>query len=200
VRLDETISVELVVRGRRCVAVGGCREVLFKVERLVKAGALVEVFADRGAVVAGLARLIDDGSVTLKPRRSLNVVGAAVVFVSPEEEPVGAELAARARETGTLVCTLDRPEASTFSNPASADVSGLRVTVASGGVSPALVKRLRQNLEAILGDPRLAAFVRALGDLRSRTPRGERAKAMGDRVEGFRLEGRLVFPPWADGA
>ena len=127
-------------------------------------------------------------------------MGAAVVFVSPEEEALGASLAATARDNGTLVCTLDRPAASTFVNPGSADVSGLRVSVASGGLAPALVRRLREDLESILGAPELGVFVRRLGELRQALPRGARAEALREKVAGFRLEGRLVFPAWWDEA
>lgn len=201
-KLEDTITVELVVRDRRCVCVGGCDEVAYKVEKLVRSGARVEVYAERSALSPRAARAIDDELVMLVERapKPDEIAGAAVVFVSPEEEALGAGLAAAARDNGTLVCTLDRPAASTFVNPGSADVSGLRVSVASGGLAPALVRRLREDLESILGAPELGVFVRRLGELRQALPRGARAEALREKVAGFRLEGRLVFPAWWDEA
>lgn len=201
-RLEDTITVELIVRDRRCVCVGGCDEVAYKVEKLIRSGARVEIFAQRSAVRPRLAGLLNDSTVILTERAPTReeLEGAAVVFLSPDEEALGATLAEHARRTGTLVCTLDRPHASTFVNPGSADVSGLRVTVASGGAAPALVRRMREDLESILGTPRLAAFVRRLGELRQSLPRGSRGEALREKVSGFRLEGRLVFPAWWDEA
>jgi siroheme synthase-like protein len=198
VRLEDTIPIGLVVRGRRCVCVGGCEEVASKVERLLAARAEIEVFAKREELCDRLAARVREGEVRLVDPAGADVEGAAIVFVSPLHEAIGHELFERAKERGTLVCTLDRPAASTFVNPASTDVSGLRITVASGGAAPALVKRIREDLEAILGDPRMATFVRRLGEMRAALSPGARGAAMREKVVGFKLEGKLVFPSWAD--
>jgi siroheme synthase-like protein len=200
VRLEDTIPIGLVVRGRRCVCIGGCEEVASKVERLLSAGGAIEVFARREELCERLAARVREGEVRLVDPAggAADVEGAAVVFVSPAHDAVGHELFERAKERGTLVCTLDRPAASTFVNPASTDVSGLRITVASGGAAPALVKRIREDLEAILGDRRMASFVRRLAEMRSALAPGTRGAAMRDKVVGFKLEGKLVFPSWAD--
>ncbi|NUO53950.1 MAG: bifunctional precorrin-2 dehydrogenase/sirohydrochlorin ferrochelatase [Polyangiaceae bacterium] len=201
-RLEDTIPIGLVVRDRRCVCVGGCEEVAWKVERLLAAGAKIEVFAKREELCERLAGRVREGAVRLVDPADggADVEGAAVVFVSPMHEGLGHELFERAKEHGTLVCTLDRPAASTFVNPASTDVSGLRITVASGGAAPALVKRIREDLEALLGDPRMASFVRRLTEMRAKLAPGARGAAMRDKVVGFRLVGKLVFPSWADEA
>ena len=81
---------------------------------------------------------------------------------------------------GRLVCTLDRPELSTFVNPAVARASGLTMTFATGGVSPGAMRRIREDLEALFGDPRFARFLDALSGLRARLPRGERAARMAE--------------------
>ena len=196
-KLEDTITVELVGRDRRCVCVGGCDEVAYKVEKLVRSGARVEVYAERSALSPRAARAIDDGLVMLVERapKPDEIAGAAVVFVSPEEEALGASLAATARDNGTLVCTLDRPAASAFINPGSADVSGLRVTVASGGLAPPLGPGLAEEFEMVLGPPGLGHFVWEAAERREARPEARREK-----VAGFRLEGRLVFPAWWDEA
>ena len=97
-----------------------------------------------------------------------------------------------------LLCVLDRPELSTFVNPAAFEVSGLGVRLFSHGVSPGLVKRLREGLEAGLADARLARFVERLSALRDTLPRGERAERMRRAVEGFEIQLRLRFPDWFD--
>jgi len=164
------------------------------------AGAEIEVFAKREELCETLAARVREGAVRLidPAGGGADVEGAAVVFVSPMHEAFGHELFERARERGTLVCTLDRPAASTFVNPASTDVSGLRITVASGGAAPALVKRIREDLEAILQDRRMEAFVHRLTEMRAKLAPGARGAAMRDKVVGFKLEGKLVFPSWAD--
>jgi siroheme synthase (precorrin-2 oxidase/ferrochelatase) len=78
-------------------------------------------------------------------------------------------------------------------------MSGVRVTVATGGVAPSVAKRLREDLEAVLGDARLARMMAELARLRAALPPGERGDAVRARAEGLRLEARLVLPAWAEG-
>ncbi len=200
--LDDTIPIELFVRGRRCVAVGACEAIEGKVSRLLRAGAVVELFAELGRVSPALQELVRRGDVALveRPCDPGDILGAAAVFVSPQEEGSGERLSHAAREAGVPLCTLDRPAACTFFNPASTDVGGLRISIASGGAAPALVKRIREDLQGIFSDARLARFVVQLSTLRTTLPADQRAAALRDRVEGFRVEGRLVFPGWVDEA
>jgi precorrin-2 dehydrogenase / sirohydrochlorin ferrochelatase len=195
------LPIELDVAGREALVVGSGAEIVAKIDRLIEAGARVTVIAegDPGEAVEERARR---GAITLL-RRALedaDLDGKAVTFLSPFTTPEGEARARRlhaaALRDGRLVCAVDRPEASTFASAAVVRASGLTMTVSTGGASPALARRLRQDLEAIFGDPRVARFVDALRAAREALPRGERAARMGEAVEGFALQARLRFPDW----
>lgn len=201
VRGLRTMPVELLLEGRLAVCLGGCDEVAYKVDRLLGAGAIVRV-VEGGEVTPSIAEHASQGRVVLERRAPAaeDAEGAVIVFVSPRHEALGAELAASARVTGRLVCTLDRPHAATFVNPAVAGDGPLRFAIASGGRSPALVRKIREGLARALGVPRLAAFVERVAAIRAAAPREERAQRGRESVDGFEVDLVVRYPAWFDGA
>jgi precorrin-2 dehydrogenase / sirohydrochlorin ferrochelatase len=197
------LPIELDVCGREALVIGVSPEVVSKIDRLVEAGARVTVIAegDPGSEVEERAR---EGIVTLHRRAFVDadLAGKVIVFVAPFTTPAGEAEAVRlhawAREDGRLLCTVDRPEACTFINAAIVEASGLTLTISTGGASPGLARRLREDLGAALADPRLAAFVERLRARREALPRGERAARMAEAVKDFSLSATLRFPGWFD--
>ncbi len=192
-----TLPVELLLAGRRAVCLGACAEVAWKVERLIRACADVVVI-EGGAIHPVIAEHVAAGDIRHEARapRDEDADGAAIVFVSPDHEALGRRLADRARDVGRLVCTLDRPHACTFVNPAVARGPQLTMTLASGGRSPALLRRLREDLERALGDARLGAFVDRITALRRNAGPGGRAAVGRAAVLGFTAELTFRFPRW----
>ncbi len=188
--LASTIPVEVFVRDRRCVVVGGGHEAKSKVLRLLASGARVEWFDDEPSSEATDPRVIRLAG----PPALEDLEGAAVVFLATSFEDLGARAAAVARLKNTLVCTLDRPEHATFVNPAVVEGSGVRLAISTGGTSPALAKRLREELGRLFAEPALAAFVDRLVRARAGLRRGER-HGLRDSAAGLRLEGHWVLPP-----
>ncbi|MDI3290882.1 NAD(P)-dependent oxidoreductase [Polyangium sp. 15x6] len=193
------LPIELDVQGREALVIGASAEVVPKVERLLAAGARVVVVAP-GEVDPAIEAMAAEGRIDLERREPLadDASGKAIVFVATTEDGRAAPFHARGLAEGGLVCTLDRPELSTFVNPAVARAAGLTMTFATGGTSPGAVRRIREDLEALFGDPRFARFLEGLADLRARLPRGERAVRMAEAVEGFAVEAKLRFPAWVE--
>ncbi len=197
------LPIELDVRDREALVIGVSPEVVSKIDRLVEAGAHVTVVAegDPGSEVEERAR---EGIVTLHRRAFVDadLAGKLIVFLAPfttkEGEAEARRLHAWALAENRLLCTVDRPEACTFINAAIVEASGIKLTISTGGASPGLARRLREDLSALLADPRLGAFVERLQSLRAALPRGERAARMGEAVKGFTLDGTLRFPSWFD--
>lgn len=197
------LPVEVDVADREALVVGASADVVSKIDRLLDAGARVLVVSagpwDPG--VEERARdHADDGRVRLARRdvEDADLDGKAIVFFATSEDARAAPFHARAVREGRLLCTIDRPELSTFVNPAVARAQGLTMTFATGGVSPGAMRRIREDLESIFGDPRFGRFLDALRVLRAKLPRGARAEAMAKAVEGFGLSGTLRFPAWLD--
>ena len=135
------LPIELEVRGREALVIGVSAEVVSKIDRLVEAGAHVTVIAegDPGSEVEERAR---EGIVTLHRRAFTDAdrAGKLIVFVAPFTTPAGEAEAQRlhawAQQENRLLCTVDRPEACTFINAAIVEVSGLKLTISTGGASP----------------------------------------------------------------
>lgn len=194
------LPVEVDVAGREALVVGANVEVLSKIDRLLDAGARVLVVAP-GEVAPEIeerARTGLVGQLTIERRQvtEADALGKAVVFIATPLDALAGPFHERARREGTLLCTLDRPELSTFVNPALVRASGMSITFATGGTSPGAVRRIREDLEALFGDPRFGRFLEALSDLRAKLPRGERAARMAEAVRGFVVDARLRFPAW----
>jgi precorrin-2 dehydrogenase/sirohydrochlorin ferrochelatase len=197
-----TFPLDVDLRGRDALVVGDGPEVWPKIDRLLDAEARVTVLAEgepspelraRAARIALSARAASDGDLDGK------AIVLAAPFTTPEGEARARRWHARAVAAGTLFCAIDRPEASTFVNAAVVRAPGLTMTFRTGGASPGLSRRVREDLSALFADPRFARFVERLSSLRASLPRGERAARMAEAVRGFAVEARLRFPAWFEG-
>jgi precorrin-2 dehydrogenase/sirohydrochlorin ferrochelatase len=193
------LPVQLDVRDRAALVVGATGETAAKVARLHDAGARVIVVAP-GEVDASVAALAASGAIELHRRafEERDLDGVWLVYASPDDEALAARLHAWALAERRWVAVGDRPAWCTFVSPAIAAAPGLTIAIGTGGQSPGLARRLRQDLERLLADPRLGRYLAALRALRERTPRHERFARMRDAVRGFAIEARLVFPEWLD--
>lgn len=193
------LPIELDVADRDALVIGSDPEVLSKIDRLLRAGARVSVIAP-GEVHPAIEEHWRAGRVTLHRRepKPADLEGKAVVFLAPGDDELSRRLYEEASRDGRLVCTLDRPEVSTFANPAVASAPGLTMSFSTGGVSPSTARRIREDLEALFSDPRFARYMEVLRKLRSALPRGERGERMKRAAEGFAIEARLRFPAWVE--
>lgn len=193
------LPIELDVADRDALVIGSNPEVLSKIDRLLRAGARVAVIAP-GEVHPAIEEHWRAGRVALHRRvpELSDLAGKAIVFLAAGDDALSRLFFEEASRTGRLVCTLDRPEVSTFVNPAVAHAPGLTMSFSTGGASPSTARRIREDLEALFSDPRFARYMDALRKLRSALPRGERAERMKRAAEGFAIEARLRFPAWLE--
>ncbi|AUX28583.1 MULTISPECIES: bifunctional precorrin-2 dehydrogenase/sirohydrochlorin ferrochelatase [Sorangium] len=192
--------IALDLNGRRALVIGADGEVPYTVERLLAAGARVSVVAP-GQVDASIERAAQEGRLELhrRPFADGDLAGAAIVFLAPGDDALSRRLYRELADAGRLVCTLDRPEVSSFANPSVVSASGLTMSFSSHGVSPGTIRRIREDLSALFSDPRFARYIEALRRLRESLPRGaERAARMRKATSGFGVEARLRFPAWVE--
>jgi len=187
--------VALDLAGRDVLVVGSDEDAVRRVEKLIAAGARVRVLA-RGEVPEALRALEASASLHIegRPAREEDLDGMALAFIATSEEAQAPPLHARALRTGQLVCTIDRPELCTFINPAVVQLGSLALTVSTGGASPALARRIREDLETLFSEPRFLSWLDAMRVERETLSRGERAARGLAQVKGFAIEGRLVLP------
>ena len=188
--------ISLDVTGRRCLVLGGGFEATDKAGKLSRAGARVQVIAE--SVEPELEERALAGEVAWAARswEARDVAGAFLVFLTPEDRERAAELSGLASSGGFLLCCIDVPEHCTFANPATFSAGELTVALSSGGRVPAVLRRLREDLEAALSTPRVRAFLGQMARMREELPAGERGAALREAASGFGLEVRVRFPAW----
>lgn len=176
------------------VVVGGGRVGLRKVELLRKAGARVTVVAPELVEELRLLSAAGDIRHVESPFEPRHLDGADVVIGATGLREVNSAVSDAARARGLPVNVVDDPQLSTFIFPAIIDRSPVIVAVGSGGQSPVLARRVREQLEALL-PARLGALARFVGDRRKavqeKLPFGER-RPFWERIIGGIVGSRVL--------
>lgn len=154
------------LRGRRCAVFGGGELAAQKVDGLRSAGAKVTVIAETFS--ADLERLGLAGEIDLQRRayRPGDLSEIDLAIDASEDEMLGLAISDEARETRTWLNVVDRPSLCDFIAPAIVRRGDLTIAISTGGASPALARRIRQDLERVYGDEYGAALkvMRAIRD------------------------------------
>src|SRR5919198_991512 len=160
--------VSLDLAGHRAVVIGDEAVAQGKVEGLLAAGAWVTVVADGPA--ATLSALESDPRVTVARRhwRPDDLDGATVGVRASGDPGTRAAVWQAARDRGVLVNVMDDVEHCDFAAPALVRRGDLLIAISTGGRSPALARRLREELEARFGDE-WAAVLDLLAEVRADT-------------------------------
>jgi precorrin-2 dehydrogenase/sirohydrochlorin ferrochelatase len=77
--------------------------------------------------------------------------GADLAFTATDSREVNAAVAREAKERGVRINVADRPSEGDFAVPSTLRRGGLQVAVSTGGASPTLARRIRNELEASFG-------------------------------------------------
>lgn len=168
--------------GERCVVIGGGDVAERKVASLLEAGAKVTVVSP--TLTAGLAELVASGAVAHRRRayRDGDLAGARLAYAATGDAALHAELARAAAAAAVLLNVADRPQWCSFIVPSVLRRGDLTVAVSTGGGSPALARRAREELEAMLGpewERALDILARLRRHLRaSDLPSGERQRIL----------------------
>ncbi len=143
--------VNLDIRKRRCLVVGGGRVAARKVNTLIQCGAVVTVVSPENS--SSIGQLAADQAIILKPRayRSSDVVGMFLVIGATDDETLNRQINVDA-ESQNLLCNIaDRPEICNFILPAIVRRGDFVMAISTAGKSPAFAKHIRKRLEADFG-------------------------------------------------
>jgi siroheme synthase-like protein len=129
------------------LVVGGGPVAARKVEGLLAAGARVTVVAPEiDPSVVGATR------VERRPYRRGDIDGHRLVVTATGDQDVDARVSADARAAGVWVNAADDPAQCTFVLPAVLRRGPVTVAVGTGGASPALARRLRDEIAEVVGE------------------------------------------------
>lgn len=159
------LSMNLRVVDRLAVVVGGGRVAARKAAALLRAGAIVRVIAPK--LDADL-RAMNDPHLELIGRgyRDGDLLGAWLVIVATSDRELNSTICSDARKLKILCSNAGQPSAGDFSLPAALRRGAINVTVDTGGSSPALAKRILEQIDEQL-DPNVAAAAQTLAQMRS---------------------------------
>ena len=151
--------VFLDLHGRAVLVVGDGVAAAAKVELLDRAGATVTLVAQSPS--REIRAIAQHHEITVKARRfrPADVSGNTLVVAAGDETSDQA-VAHAAKAAGIPVNVVDNPTLSSFIMPALIDRDPVLVAISTGGAAPALARRLRARIEALLppGLGRLARF------------------------------------------
>jgi siroheme synthase-like protein len=172
--------ISLEVAGRKAVVIGRMAVAQGKADALLEAGAQVTVIS-KGPRQA-LARLEshDRATVLRRDYQPGDLEGAFLCVASSEEGDVRAAIYAEARWRKVLANVMDDIPHCDFAAPALVRRGDLAIAISTGGRSPALARRLREELSRQF-DSRWEELIDLLGEVRAETlpdlpDYGERAR------------------------
>lgn len=137
----------LEMKQRRCLVIGGGAVAERKIAGLLDVGANVAVISPD--VTEKIARWSKERWVHLIARRyqAGDLAGYELVFIATNDNEVNAVAYNEARERGVWANAADDPAHCDFILPSVLRRGDLTVAVSSGGVSPALARTIREELE-----------------------------------------------------
>ena len=163
--------VFLDIAGKPVIVIGGGSIAHQKVVGLLKAGADVTVVSPQlNEEMASLAMAGRFNHIE-RDYEPGNLEGYVLAFVATDDRSVNATVAAEGKERRVWVNAVDDPPYCDFIMPGIAQQGDLIVAVSTSGTSPAMARKMREEIEAFLTEDwalmlELAAEVR--GELRER--------------------------------
>ena len=133
--------------GRRCVVVGGGEVANRKARKLLQARAGVVVISPE------IRPELESVAVEVhrRPYREGDLEGAYLAFAATDSREANAAVAREAKERDIPVNVADEPSEGDFALPSTLRRGRLQVAVSTGGASPTLARRIKNELEESFG-------------------------------------------------
>ena len=159
--------INLDIRNRSCLVVGGGAVATRKVLSLLDCGALVTVVSPRA--LNPILELARQNRLRYQQRsyRAADLETVFLVIGATDDETVNRRIAADADALNLLYNIADRPQVCNFILPAVVQRGDLIIAVSTSGASPALAKNIRRELEKQYG-PEYADLLQLMAAIRKR--------------------------------
>lgn len=154
--------INLDIRGRKVLVVGGGQVALRKVKSLKACGARVTVVSP--AFCTGLVRMKGIKRKKHAYKQS-DLRGVCLVVSATDDGKVNRRVWKQAVSKNIPVNVVDQPALCTFTVPAVATRGDLVITISTGGGSPALARKIRKHIEKNI-DPTVAQHLKLLKEMR----------------------------------
>lgn len=155
--------VTLNLEGKFCTVVGGGAVALRKIQSLLEQGAEVTVISP---VLCEELKALEDQFVWMKSvYKEGQLEGSFLVIAATDERAVNHDVARWCEENQVLVNVADSREESSFLVNAAVRQGNLLIGISTGGISPAVSRAIRQQLEQQFG-PEYGWMLEILADVR----------------------------------
>jgi precorrin-2 dehydrogenase/sirohydrochlorin ferrochelatase len=153
------------LKGKTALVVGGGVVAQRKIETLLEHGAKVHVIARE--LTPELVGLLEAGKVEHKGEEfhENHLDKAFMVIAATDDAALNRQVSRSAQEKGLLINAVDQPEDCNFIVPSALRRGDLRIAVSTSGKSPALAKKVREDLEEHFGNE-YESFLVLMGRLR----------------------------------
>jgi len=150
-KMPRYYPINLVLKNKKCVVIGAGAVAERKVRSLLECGARVLVIGR--TISPGLKAMANMGKIILKHRKVnlRDLFGAYLVIAATADRSINSAISAYCRKKNIMINVVDSPEECSFILPSIIRRGDLTVSISTGGISPALAKRIRQDLEKAFG-------------------------------------------------
>jgi precorrin-2 dehydrogenase/sirohydrochlorin ferrochelatase len=193
-----SLPVALHVEGRLCLVVGSGSSARDRTRTLLACGARVRLVSAEPD--AETHELVTAEAVELRARgyEPADLADCWLAVLTDSDPTLARRIGADADALRVFFCAVDLPDDNSFSHMAIARAASLFVAIGSEGATPSLSRRLREELDRLMRESNLAAFVERLAALRASLPRGSRAEAMNQAVRDVHIAGKIELPDLPD--
>jgi len=156
------------LEGKQIIVVGGGRVALRKINGLRESGAYITVISPK--LENELKKLAENGNISwIEEEFDESLLDlcpeAVLVFGTTDQREVNLRIQTASTKRKIPCNIADVPDLCTFIVPAVITQGDLIISVSTGGSSPALARRIREDLEKVFG-PEYAVMTRLMGGLR----------------------------------
>lgn len=143
--------INITLENKKCVVLGAGVVALRKIKRLLECGSRVSVVGE--GILPQLKELLKKKKIIFKNKKaSLNdLKGAYLVVAATNDRRLNALVSAYCLKKNILVNVVDSPKECSFILPAVLRRGNLAISVSTDGLSPALAKKIRRQLQKKFG-------------------------------------------------
>lgn len=158
--------ININLKGKLCVVVGGGEVGLRKIQKILLAGGRVKLVSPK--IMDDIKELVDQDKIVYIDRNYLygDLQGAFLAYAATDSSKVNLLCKKEADEHNILINIVDDKVESDFIVPSTIKRGDLNISISTNGKSPALTKKIREDLEKIY-DHKYEHILNFLGEIRS---------------------------------
>lgn len=143
--------VNLSLKNKKCVVFGAGRVALRKVKRLLECGAAVSVIGQE--MLPQFKRLLEKKKIIFKNKKAAlkDLKEAFLAVAATDDRKLNALVSAYCLKKNILVNVVDSPKECNFTLPSVLRRGNLTISVSTDGLSPALAKNIRRDIQQRFG-------------------------------------------------